>query len=69
MQPGDSLILMSDGIVEAQDARGNLLGFERINELLKESTTAQQIAQAAQDFGQEDDILVLQVRRNQVQPA
>ena len=69
MSPGDSLILMSDGIVEAQDARGNLLGFERINELLKESTTARQIAQAAQDFGQEDDILVLQVRRNQVQPA
>jgi hypothetical protein len=64
MHPGDSLILMSDGIVEAQDARGNLLGFDRINELLQTATTAEQIAKAAQDFGQEDDILVLQVRRD-----
>jgi hypothetical protein len=61
---GDSLILMSDGIVEAQDARGNLLGFDRINELLQTATTAEQIAKVAQDFGQEDDILVLQVRRD-----
>ncbi len=61
---GDSLILMSDGIVEAQDAQGNLLGFDRINELLKNTTTAEEIAVAAQNFGQEDDILVFQVRRN-----
>ncbi|MGD0647694.1 MAG: SpoIIE family protein phosphatase [Acidobacteriaceae bacterium] len=64
LHPGDSLILMSDGIVEAQDAHGNLLGFDRINELLQKTTTAEDIATAAQDFGQEDDILVLQVRRN-----
>jgi serine phosphatase RsbU (regulator of sigma subunit) len=64
MHPGDSLILMSDGIVEAQDAHGNLLGFDRINELLQKTTSAEEIAKAAQDFGQEDDILVLQVRRN-----
>ncbi len=61
---GDSLILMSDGIVEAQDAHGNLLGFDRINELLKDTTTAEEIAVAAQNFGQEDDILVFQVRRD-----
>ena len=61
---GDSLILMSDGIVEAQDAHGNLLGFDRINELLKNTTTAEEIAVAAQNFGQEDDILVFQVRRD-----
>jgi hypothetical protein len=64
MNPGDSLILMSDGIVEAQDAEGNLLGFDRITELLQKTTTAEEIAKAAQDFGQEDDILVLQVRRD-----
>jgi hypothetical protein len=69
MNEGDSLILMSDGIVEAQDARGNLLGFERINELLQKSTTAEEIAKAAQNFGQEDDILVLQVRRDRTQVA
>jgi hypothetical protein len=64
LHPGDSLILMSDGIVEAQDAHGNLLGFDRITELLQSSTSATDIATAAQNFGQEDDILVLQVRRN-----
>ena len=69
MQHGDSLILMSDGIVEAQDAHGNLMGFERISKLLEETTTAQEIANAAQAFGQEDDILVLQVRRNMPQHA
>ncbi len=61
---GDSLILMSDGIVEAQDAQGNLLGFDRITELLRTRPSAEDIATAAQNFGQEDDILVLQVRRN-----
>jgi hypothetical protein len=64
MHPGDSLILMSDGIVEAQDAHGNLFGFDRISELLQKRTTAADIATAAQNFGQEDDILVFQVRRN-----
>jgi Stage II sporulation protein E (SpoIIE)/Beta-galactosidase jelly roll domain len=64
LQPGDSLILMSDGIVEAQDARGNLFGFDRIEALLKTKPSAEDIATAAQEFGQEDDILVLQVRRN-----
>jgi serine phosphatase RsbU (regulator of sigma subunit) len=64
LHPGDSLVLMSDGIVEAQDVHGNLLGFDRIGELLQNTTTAEDIATAAQNFGQEDDILVLQVRRN-----
>jgi Stage II sporulation protein E (SpoIIE)/Beta-galactosidase jelly roll domain len=64
LRPGDALTLMSDGIVEAQDARGRLFGFDRILELLENKQTAEQIATAAQEFGQEDDILVLQVRRN-----
>ncbi|HEX3572581.1 MAG TPA: SpoIIE family protein phosphatase [Acidobacteriaceae bacterium] len=63
-QPGDSLMLMSDGIVEAQDDEGNLFGFDRIREMLDRRATASEIADAAQAFGQEDDILVLQVRRN-----
>jgi hypothetical protein len=64
LHPGDALTLMSDGIVEAQDAHGHLFGFDRILELLENKQSAEQIATAAQDFGQEDDILVLQVRRN-----
>jgi serine phosphatase RsbU (regulator of sigma subunit) len=63
LECGDSLILMSDGIVEAQDAEGNLFGFERIGELLQRHASANEIADEAQKFGQEDDILVLQVQR------
>jgi hypothetical protein len=63
MQKGDNLILMSDGVAEAQDAHGNLFGFERVAELVKSSTSASQIAASAQKFGQEDDILVLRIER------
>jgi sigma-B regulation protein RsbU (phosphoserine phosphatase) len=60
---GDSLMLMSDGIAEAQDAQGQLFGFERIGTLLRERATAAALATAAQNFGQEDDITVLTVAR------
>jgi len=61
LEEGDSLLLMSDGIVEAQDSHGRLFGFDRINEMLRTPTTPAEIATAAQKFGQEDDILVLRV--------
>jgi hypothetical protein len=64
LERGDSLILMSDGIAEAQDSHGVLFGFERINEMLHQRATPKEIAEAAESFGQEDDILVMQVRRN-----
>jgi Stage II sporulation protein E (SpoIIE)/Beta-galactosidase jelly roll domain len=64
LQKGDSLFLMSDGVVEATDPNGALFGFERISELLSRHATSGEIAKAAQEFGQEDDILVLQVQRN-----
>jgi hypothetical protein len=60
---GDSLLLMSDGIVEAQNAHGDLFGFDRVDELLSRPITPAEIVQAAQDFGQEDDILVLRIER------
>jgi hypothetical protein len=58
----DTLTLMSDGIAEAQDSHGRLFGFERIDEMMRGQATAEEIAAAAQEFGQEDDILVLQVQ-------
>ncbi len=64
LNSGDILTLMSDGVVEAQDAHGNLFGFDRMSDLLRHQTSSRAIAKAAQDFGQEDDILVLQVQRN-----
>lgn len=63
LQEGDSLMLMSDGVIEAQDSQGKLFGFERIDAMLRGSTTAREIAVAAQNFGQEDDILVLRVQK------
>jgi serine phosphatase RsbU (regulator of sigma subunit) len=60
---GDHLLLMSDGIAEATDLNGNLFGFERILDLLRNSANAAAIATAAQNFGQEDDISVISITR------
>jgi hypothetical protein len=63
LEPGDSLLLMSDGVVEAQNSHGELFGFERIEQMLRNPTTTTEIATAAQKFGQTDDILVLRIER------
>jgi len=62
----DRLLLLSDGVVEAQDAQGHLFGFERIHALLEKPITATQMAAAAQHFGQQDDISVLSITRTAV---
>jgi serine phosphatase RsbU (regulator of sigma subunit) len=69
LAPGDQLTLMSDGVAEAQNDHGQLFGFERIRELLRKSVTAAEVATAAQNFGQEDDISVLSVTRAVAVPA
>jgi len=63
MKPGDRLLLLSDGVAEAQDKDGQLFGFERIDKMLQYPITAAELAAAAQAFGQEDDISVLSVTR------
>ena len=60
---GDTLMLMTDGIAEAQDAAGHLFGFNRIDALLSHRATASAVAAAAKSFGQEDDITVLTITR------
>jgi serine phosphatase RsbU (regulator of sigma subunit) len=57
LPPGHTLVLMSDGVPEARASSGELYGFDRLTQLTLQS--ANQIAQAAQQFGQEDDITVL----------
>ncbi|HKD62013.1 MAG TPA: SpoIIE family protein phosphatase [Terracidiphilus sp.] len=61
LHPGDRLLLMSDGVVEARTASGEIFGFDRVHNLSNQS--AFYIADAAKAFGQEDDITVLTVRR------
>lgn len=59
LEPGDSLTFLSDGVVEARNGEGELFGFERTGEIAGRSV--EEIAQAAQKFGQEDDITVLRL--------
>lgn len=61
LEPGDSLTLLSDGVVEAMNPGGQLFGFDRTREVSTQS--AHSIAAAAQAFGQEDDITVLTLTR------
>jgi serine phosphatase RsbU (regulator of sigma subunit) len=58
---GQQLTLLTDGVVEARGGNGELLGFERTAAMASKS--AEVIAQTAQEFGQEDDITVLTVKR------
>jgi serine phosphatase RsbU (regulator of sigma subunit) len=57
LAPGAQLTLLTDGIVEAQSATGELFGFDRTAAISTQS--GEEIAAAAQAFGQEDDITVL----------
>jgi hypothetical protein len=68
LSPEQQLTLLTDGVIEARDKAGALFGFERSASL--STQPAEAIAQAAQAFGQEDDITVLSVTRtNDLNPA
>jgi hypothetical protein len=58
LAPGDTLTLLS-GVVEARNTRGELFGSERTREAIGRAPS--QIAQAAQAYGQNDDITVLSI--------
>ena len=57
LSPNEQVTFVSDGIVEARDKSGALFGFERTRVISLKA--AKEIAQAATEFGQEDDITVL----------
>ena len=59
LSPGETLTLLSDGVVEARSVSGELFGFERVAAISKEP--AENVAQAARAFGQQDDITVLRL--------
>jgi Stage II sporulation protein E (SpoIIE) len=57
----ERITFLSDGVVEARDKNGELLGFARTQEL--SARPANEIAQIARRFGQEDDITVVTLTR------
>jgi len=59
MAVADRLTLYTDGLLEARNAAGELFGFARIAAFLDSPRDASEVADAAQQFGQEDDITVL----------
>jgi hypothetical protein len=61
LRPQQQLTLLTDGVVEARGKTKELFGFKRAASIANES--AENIAQAAVTFGQEDDITVLTIRR------
>lgn len=64
LNAGDRLTFVSDGVVEATNEKRELFGFERTQAI--SCLAASAIAEAAQKFGQKDDISVLSVVRTGV---
>lgn len=63
MQPGDVAVLMTDGVAEAQDSQRVLLGFSRVELLLRQGADARTVADTAQEYGQNDDLTVISIAR------
>lgn len=59
---GSRLTFYSDGIVEAQDAKGELFGFERSRQISMDPVAA--IIASAKKFGQQDDMTVIAITRD-----
>jgi len=57
----DRILRLSDGVVEGRHPSSELFGFDRVHNLSNQS--AFYIADAAKEFGQEDDITVLTIRK------
>ena len=64
LHPNDKLVLISDGILEATDPTGQLFGFDRVQQSLRDNLSTAALADAAQHFGQEDDISLISLTRN-----
>jgi hypothetical protein len=57
LRPSSRLVFCTDGVVEAQGATGELFGFDRTRQISTRPAT--EIAEAAVQFGQVDDITVV----------
>ena len=75
LRPGDLLVLVSDGIVEARRAGGELFGFDRIEQILSRhaadrspddliTTIMQEVALFVDDAEQHDDMTIVVIQPN-----
>jgi serine phosphatase RsbU (regulator of sigma subunit)/anti-sigma regulatory factor (Ser/Thr protein kinase) len=77
MEPGDTLLLTSDGLIEAHNAQREMFGFDRVKALVaghKDGDMVQAILQAFQaftgaDYVQEDDMTLVTLSFNPTQPG
>jgi serine phosphatase RsbU (regulator of sigma subunit) len=60
LDPADQMTFLTDGVLEARNAAGQLLGFEQLARI--SSLSPEAIADAAIMHGQDDDITVVSVR-------
>jgi Stage II sporulation protein E (SpoIIE) len=63
LEPGQTCMLYTDGLTEARNKDGELFGEERLAKLFAAFPTAQGAAQAAIQFGQDDDVTVVSITR------
>jgi hypothetical protein len=66
-RPNSRLTFVSEGVVEATNGKRELFGFERTKAI--SSQPAKAIAEAAKDFGQEDDISIVTITRLAIEPV
>jgi predicted ester cyclase len=74
LEPRDSVLLYSDGLVEAHDPEGEMFGFPRLRELVAEHAAEERALEEAlleelysfvgEGWEQEDDITLLTLRRS-----
>jgi len=60
---GDQIVLLTDGIPEARNQQGMLLGFKKVESLLRDGANVRTVADTAQHFGQNDDLTVISIAR------
>jgi hypothetical protein len=60
----ETLNLFTDGIVEARNSRGELFGFERLSAMLAARPEVGKVVEAAEGFGQQDDITAISITRH-----
>jgi serine phosphatase RsbU (regulator of sigma subunit)/anti-sigma regulatory factor (Ser/Thr protein kinase) len=78
LQPGDSLLLHSDGVVEAHDPDGNMFGFPRLKQAVADYPGGGELIDrvledlhrhTGPDAEQEDDITMVTLQRSPVQAS